>query len=131
LTWASGHSVSNQLERNWGLDRIYLGALWVTPEGLITDVEPDEAVEAGLPYKDKTINLTRIPVLDQPTIVTPNGETLVFVRDLPGSASAILREKTSHTLKEDESDDTEETVEAKEKKGKGNEPEDAGEFESF
>jgi hypothetical protein len=131
LIWPSGQFVSNQLERNWDLDCIYLGALWVTPDGLITDEDPDETQQAGLAYKDKTINLAFIPELDQPTIVTPNGETLVFVRDLPGSASAVLREKTSHTLEEDENDDAEETVEAKEKKGKGKEPEDAGEFESF
>jgi hypothetical protein len=109
---------------------MYLVELWVTPKGLITDKEPDDAVEATLSWKDKTISLTLIPRLDRPTIVTPHGETLVFVRDLPSSASANLREKTARTLKENENDGAGEAVEEETEK-KERESEDSGEFKLF
>jgi hypothetical protein len=111
----------------------YLDELWVTPEGRITTTAPDDDREAALPDEEKTISLRLIPPLDRPTIVSHTGEVIVFSRDLPSAASAILRAKAAKALKEiaeDPVDDTEDAVE-KEKKGKGKETVDSCEFKSF
>jgi hypothetical protein len=50
------------------------------------------------------------------------------VRDLPSAASAVLREKTAHTLEGGEADST---GEAEDKEEKGEESDYPSEFKSF
>jgi hypothetical protein len=95
---------------------------------------PEDDTEKLLSDKNKTISLAFIPRLDRPTIVSDTGEVIVFVRDLPGSASAILHEKAAIELDESEEnhvDDAGEATENKEEGKEGKKVENYGESESF
>jgi hypothetical protein len=123
---------------NCTFNHAYLESLWVTPEGRITTQAPDDAVEATLPDKEKTISLSYTRRLHRPTLVSHTGEVIIFVHDLPSSASENLREKTAKSLKETMPDHVDDTGEAAEKEKKENKKEDKeteedaySEFKSF
>jgi hypothetical protein len=90
-------------------------------------------VEATLPDKEKTICLSYTRRLHQPTLVSHTGEVIIFVHDLPSSASENLREKTAKALKETVPDHVDDTGEAEKEKGNEKETEDDpySEFKSF